>query len=295
MQGFCYNRIVADNVGNSVNLKKKLLIAPFLVFFLLVVLATVFSPVRVDAQETKIHDYFSGTFSDCFYDSNYQYSQSFFTTATTTDVNKISLNLYRNGSSGTFYIGLKAVNASHQPTGSYLAEVSFTQDSLADTTWTEVIATTSVSVSTSTEYAIVVRAPSTAGNALCVRFSSPEDYADADYWFYSGDNGSSWNAQSNQNLNFGVWTGETTPEEPTPTSTPPVFSVPCDLSWSSTSDISFFYGCTETYYGTNTSPSITKYSYTYMPFIQFFYIVIIGAVCLVVLKMFIEHNKRNRF
>lgn len=85
---------------------------------------------------------------------------------------------------------------------------------------------------------------------------------------------------------------ETITEKPTPTST--LFSVPCDLAVSSTSDISILYGCEETYYGTSTSPSITKYSYTYMPFIQVLFLFLVGVICLFILRVFIDIN-RNKF
>lgn len=79
---------------------------------------------------------------------------------------------------------------------------------------------------------------------------------------------------------------------PTPTTTPAVYSVPCNFTYASTSDISILYSCTETFYGTNTEPALTVYGYTYVPMIQLLYIVLIGFTCIIVLNFFININKK---
>jgi hypothetical protein len=142
--------------------------------------------------------------------SNYWEAQSFIVGATGHRITSIKLKLSRYGSyPDVFTVSIRNADGSGRPTGSDLTSGSINGNSLPEYptfAWTE-IAVTSLTVSASTAYTIVFRAPyGDASNCVYYRISTsnPDGSITASQ---SSDSGSSWSVATGWDAMFEVWGG----------------------------------------------------------------------------------------
>ena len=124
-------------------------------------------------------------------------------------ITSVKLLLYREGSPGTFTIGIRATDGSGHPTGPDLCSGSIDGDALTTNSageWKEIHFGSGCNLLASTKYAIVARAVDGDGlNCVHWRHDWPSPtYAGGNYE-YSDDSGSSWTSNTDVDLMFEDW------------------------------------------------------------------------------------------
>jgi hypothetical protein len=144
--------------------------------------------------------------TDNYYGANW--GAQTFTPSTDHTITSAKLKLYRQGSPGTFTVGIRATS-SGQPTGADLCSGTIDGDTLTTSSsgaWYEISLGAGCDLSASTQYAIVVRAPGgDSSNRVTWRGdeSSPT-YSGGQYWD-SSSSGSSWSSYSSVDAMFEEW------------------------------------------------------------------------------------------
>ena len=144
----------------------------------------------------------------------YWKAQTFTVGATGHTVSSVKLKLFRYGSPGTVTVSIRATDGSGHPTGPDLTSGTIDGNSLTTNSsglWYE-ITLTEITLSASTKYAIVVRAPSgTGSNFLCwKRDGSSPTYTDGNEED-SSNSGGAWTSDATKDLMFEVWGNATGP------------------------------------------------------------------------------------
>ena len=148
-----------------------------------------------------------------FYDG-YWLTQTFTPIAPHT-IKSVKLLLYRSGSPGTLTVSIRATDGNGKPTGEDLCSGTTDANTLPtspSSEWREITLGNGYNLSSSTKYAIVVRAISgSAGNRIfwLLDGSSPT-YAGGSYGI-SYDDGSSWALDALDDMMFEEWGYRTSP------------------------------------------------------------------------------------
>ena len=129
-------------------------------------------------------------------------------TATSHDLSKIRLRLYRVGSPGTVTVSLRAVDGGLDPTGPDLAVGTIDGNALTAATageFVDINVTTPYARVSGTTYALVVRATGgDATNYVGWRKNSGAGFASGEYEA-SGDSGATWTPDAGQDFMFETW------------------------------------------------------------------------------------------
>ncbi len=155
-------------------------------------------PVRVDPT---LYEYYNSSSSgnDAIYKDRWG-SQTFTVDATSHTITSVKLLLYRVGTIGTVTASIRATDGSGHPTGSDLTSGTTNGNTLTTSSageWRE-ITLTEYTLSASTKYAIVIRAPSAdnfAGQSLYPKVKSPSAYSGGNVEA-SSNSGVSWSTQT---------------------------------------------------------------------------------------------------
>lgn len=141
-----------------------------------------------------------------------------FTTTSAYAISDVALYGWKYGSPGDVTFSIRAVDGAGKPTGGDLATATLADSefsALPALTWVTFTFVSPYSLSDSTQYAIVVRAPNGDGS----NYYAPFGYSSSGYAgggsALSSDSGSSWGAVSGTNdMNFRVY-GSSAPSKPT--------------------------------------------------------------------------------
>lgn len=141
-----------------------------------------------------------------------------FTPATTHLITSVKLQMCRAGSPGTLTVSIRATDVNGHPTGADLCSGTIDGDTLTQCSttfeWRDITFGAGYTLSASTKYAIVARAPSGTGENDCVRWKA--DGANALYeggnFEQSANSGSNWTWIEHTDFMFEEWGVPVTPD-----------------------------------------------------------------------------------
>lgn len=132
-----------------------------------------------------------------------------FTTVGAFTITKVSLKVYRVNTPGTVTVGIRATSGGY-PTGADLTSGTFNANDLSTNTggaWTDVVLSSPLELSATTQYAIVVRAVDSGGSLLRWRADLTSSSYSGGIRLLSTNSGGSFAAWSDHDMMFRTYSG----------------------------------------------------------------------------------------